>query len=293
MQIVVHIGANATDSDRLLRSLMRSSDALKRQGVAVPGPARYRKLLRETIQTWAESGERVPEGARETLLEAILDGAGARRIVLSNSSFICQPPRVFEGGQFYPMIGLKMRALAALFPGDEIEVHMGMRNPATFIPAVWHLSRGKSFEAFMAGLDPAQVRWSDMVARMRAAVPDIGITLWCNEDTPLVWDELLHRLAGVPEDLALEGAHDLLATIMAPEGMARYLGYLRSHPPGSAGQLRRVIGAFLDKYALPGEIEEEVDIPGWDAALVDSLTRGYEADVAAIAGRPDLRVVLP
>jgi hypothetical protein len=291
MQIIYHAGANCTDGERLLRSLMRSADQLSQAGVALPGPGRYRKIIREAIQALNQNGP--APGTREVLLDAILDNPDSVRLVMSNSTFLCQPARVFEGGVFYGMAAMKLSALTALFPGDAIEVHLGLRNPATFIPAVWAQVRGRSFDAFMGGLDPRAVRWSEVIARMRAAAPEIALTIWCNEDTPLIWDELLHRLSGLAPDVPMPGAHDLLATIMAPEGMARFLGYLGTHPPQSATQLRRVIGAFLDKYALPDAIEEEVDIPGWDAALVEEMTAAYEADVAQIAARPDVTFVAP
>ena len=75
--------------------------------------------------------------------------------------------------------------------------------------------------------------------------------------------------------------------------MARFQAYLGSHPPQSQLQLRRVIAAFLDKYAIPEEIEEEVDLPGWDARLVDDLTRAYEEDVIRIGGMDGVEFVAP
>ena len=51
----------------------------------------------------------------------------------------------------------------------------------------------------------------------------------------------------------------------------------------AAGELRRIIGAFLDKYGIAGEIEQELDLPGWDADTVERMTRAYEDDVDRIA----------
>lgn len=281
MQIVYHIGVNCTDGERLLRSLMSNAGLLSREGVTVPGPGRYRKLLRETVQNLV--GQEPAPGSRDVLVDAIADDADAARMVLSNPAFLCQPNRVFEGGAFYGMAEFKMQSFRALFRGDDLSVFMAIRNPATFIPAVFEQARLPSLPAFLAGVDPLGLRWSDMVARMRAAAPDIPLTVWCNEDTPLIWNELLHRLAGLGEGVAMSGAHDLLATIMQPEGHARFLAYLESHPPASDMQLRRIIGAFLDKYGIAGEIEQELDLPGWDADTVERMTRAYEEDVDRIA----------
>ena len=44
---------------------------------------------------------------------------------------------------------------------------------------------------------------------------------------------------------------------MSKEGMQRFAAYLKSHPDMTEIQKRRVISAFLDKFALEEEIEEE------------------------------------
>jgi hypothetical protein len=50
MQIVYHIGANCTDQDRLLKSVLKNAETFAAQGVKVPGPGKYRRLIRDTIQ---------------------------------------------------------------------------------------------------------------------------------------------------------------------------------------------------------------------------------------------------
>jgi hypothetical protein len=291
VQIVYHIGANCTDGERLLRSLMRNVDPLRKDGVLVPGPGRYRKLLRETILSLG-AAQPAP-GTRDILLDAIMDEQDARRIILSNSTFLCQPSRVFENGRFYEVARSKLLALRALFPGDGIELFLALRNPATFVPAVWEQVRGMTFRSFLGEMDPRDIRWSDLVATIRATVPEMPLTVWCNEDTTLIWGDVLRRLAGVAPDRPMAGEFDLLATVMTPEGLQRFLSYMESHPGQGQAQERRVIAAFLDKFAIPEAIEEEVDLPGWDAALVDAMTREYEAEVARIAAMPDITFVAP
>lgn len=286
MQINYHIGANCTDGDRLLKSLMRNAESLAHQGIAVPGPGKYRKLLRETVM--ALNGAAPAPDTREVLLDAILDGQEATTLILSNSTFICQAPRIFEGGQFYPMAQARIAALRALFPQDRIALHIALRNPATFIPAVHAQAKVKDLATYMAGVAPEQVVWSDLITRIRDAAPDMGLTVWMNEDTPLLWGTILRRISGQPANVALAGEHDLLAAIMQADGLARFQSYIASHPPPTEVQARRIIGAFLDKYAIPEEIEEELDLPGWDARRVDRLTRDYERDVENIAAMPGL-----
>lgn len=289
MDIVFHIGANCTDGEKLIRSLTLNTDTLAAQGTAVPNPNRYRRLLRETME--GLGGLPPAPGTRETLLAAILDDPASTRLVLSNPSFICLPNRVFEGGGFYRVAAVKLQALRTLFPQDQIQLHMGIRNPATFVPALWEQSKRMRFPAFLGGMEPGSILWSDVVALIKQTLPDVSLTLWCNEDTPLIWAEIMRRMAGTPATQSLKGEFDLLMSIMSAEGMGRFLKYLGTHPPQTDAQTRRIIAAFLDKYALADEIEEEVDLPGWDEPLVARMTQIYEADIQRIAADKDVTFI--
>ena len=289
MNIVFHIGANCTDGEKLIRSLALNTDTLAAQGIALPNPTRYRRLLRETIEGLA--GLPPAADTRATLLGSILDDQAAHRLVMSNPSFMCLPSRVFEAGGFYTVAPAKLLALRALFPGDRIHLFLGIRNPATFIPALWEQAKRSRFSAFMGGVDPTAIRWSDVVSQIRQTLPDVTLTLWCNEDTPLIWAEIMRRMTGNATSQSLRGEFDLLTTIMSPEGMGRFLKYLGSHPPQTDAQTRRIIAAFLDKYALAEEIEEEVDVPGWDEPTVARMTESYEDDIQRLMADPDLTFI--
>ena len=289
MEIVFHIGANCTDGEKLIRSLALNTDALAAQGIAVPNPTRYRRLLRETME--ALGGNPPGPGTRESLLSSILDNQSSKRLVMSNPTFICLPNRVFEGGEFYGVAAIKLRALRSLFPLDSIQLHMAIRNPATFVPALWEQVKRVNFSTFMGGMQPTSILWSEVVALIRRTLPEVPLTVWCNEDTPLIWGDILRRLSGVQDSDPVKGEFDLLATIMSTEGMARFLKYLASHPPQTDAQTRRIIAAFLDKYALTEEIVEEVDLPGWDEALVSQMTAIYEEDIVRISQNPDVTFV--
>ncbi|MBB3713900.1 hypothetical protein FHS00_003507 [Limimaricola variabilis] len=288
MDIAFHIGANCTDEDRLLRSVTKNLPNLAGRGTRVPNPARYRRLLRETIQH-LRGGSPEPD-TRDVLIDAILDhGETTERLVLGNPAFICTPARICEAGCFHELAGFKARSLAALFPEDRIEMFLGIRNPASFLPACWEQARGRGFDEFMAGLDPRTILWSDVVARLRQAAPEARLTVWCDEDSALIWPELVRALAGLDEDAPVEGGLDLVDEIMRPEGAARLRDYLASHPPANAAQQRRVVSAFLDKYARAEVVETEIDLPGWDTALLADLTAIYEADLQRIAAMEGVR----
>lgn len=291
MQIAFHIGANCTDEDRILKSLLKNAGSLSDVGIRVPGPGKYRRIIRETIQNL--NGMPPAANTRGILLDAILDDANADRVVLSNTNFICIANRIFDDGVFYQQAESKIHALHQLFPEDEIELFLAIRNPATFLPVAFAESKSLSTDDYLKGVHPTQIRWSDLVRRIQANFPMTKLTVWCNEDTPLIWAEILRAIAGIGPDQKIIGGFDLLASIMSTEGMNRFLNYMRTHPPKNEMQKQRVIGAFLDKYAVEDKIEETVEWPGMTDAMVDELSEIYENDVAFIEQLLGINFIAP
>ena len=150
-----------------------------------------------------------------------------------------------------------------------------------------------NFSEFMHGLAPHNVRWSDLIARILNILPNASLTVWCNEDTPLIWAQLIRELGGVDPLTKITGGFDLLASIMSAEGMKRFVTYLKANPPQTEVQKRRIIAAFLEKYALDEEIEEDIDIPGWTDATLNHLTALYEEDVYRIERMEGVTFIAP
>lgn len=291
MQVVYHIGAHSTDEDRLLKSLLKNKGELAEQGIIVPGPSRYRQLFRETVQSL--KGAHAPAHIQELLLDAAIDEDDVERLILSNEHFICVVPRIFENNRIYDQTTEKIAALSNLFPHCQPEFHIGLSNMATFIPTVLERKDDLTYEALMQGTDPLAVRWSEMIERIRAANPDAALTVWCNEDTPLIWSQLLREVSGAEPMTKLVGSFDILSDIMTAEGMQRFRAYLASHPPQTEVQLRRIISAFLDKFAIEDQIEVELDLPGWTESYVDTLTELYDEDVYRIQRMPGVNFIAP
>ncbi len=291
MQIAIHTGAHFTDEERLLKTLMRNTSEFSGMGVAVPGPGRYRSLLKKTLNA-LKNATPSPD-AREVLLDAILDDADADRIVLSNTNFFGAPRASMRQGLIYPMAGTRMVGMSALFPHDQIEMFIGIRNTASFLPELFARSPQEDFEAFSGGIDPRHIRWSETIERVRTEAPNVSVTVWCNEDTPLIWEQIVREIAGLAPGTPIQGRFDLLSEIMSAEGMQRLNAYIANHDTLSEMQMRRVISAFLDKFAIEEELEEELDLEGWDEALVDELTEIYDEDVFRIQRIPGVQFIEP
>ena len=291
MEIVYHLGAHSTDDERLLRCLLKNRGVLSQQGIVVPGPTRYRTLLRDTAI--ALKGNTASRDTQALVLEQIMEEDDAQRLILSWDSFLSYPHWSLKG-TMYPTAAERVHAFSHIFPDIQAEFCLAIRNPATFLPGLFQRqsadkARAKSYDDFVAGTDIFSLRWSDTLQSVLDANPGVPLTVWCDEDTPLIWPEVLQAVSGHDPGTVLEDADDLLAQIMSPEGMTRLRAYLQSHPPGSPALRRKVISAFLDKFARPERINQAVTLPGWTAATVAQLTETYERDVATIQTMPGIR----
>lgn len=293
MQVVLHTGLHETDSDRLFKTLLRNREAFRKDGIAIPGPAKYRQLISEMLNAL---GDAVPApGTRDVLLDSILDDATEHvdRMILSHEHLFSVPKIAFQGGEVYRKADQRLRILRDIFAEDSLEIFIALRNPATFLPALLAATPLSSLNDLLHGLDPMQVRWSHLIERITAAVPGVPVTIWCDEDSPLIWGELIREFAGVEPTHAITGAFSRMADITSQEGMTRFRAYLAERPELNEVQIRRVMVAFLDKYADPSKVEHEFDLPGWDADLVRDLTEQYEEDLFDIGRMPGVTLITP
>ena len=290
MRIAYHLGVHCTDDDRLVRTLHRNADALAEYGIEVPAPDRYRNLIRDTaIQL---KGQAAPTETQAIVLDQIMQADVAERLVLSWENFLAFPAWAVKG-QLYRTGGDRMRAIRNIFPEIEAEFFIGLRNPATYLPDLHRRQRGRPYEEFIEGTDPLNLRWSDLILSLRERNPDVPITLWADEDTPLIWPEVLQSVADLPAETHLDGQDDLLASLMTADGMTRLASYMETHPPQTAGQRRRIVSAFLDKFAQADKLDMQVDLPGWTEDMIAAMTETYERDMAYIATLPGVTCITP
>ncbi len=289
MRIAFHMGVHCTDEDRLLKTLLKNKGILAEQGVIVPGPSRFRSVIADVVAKLR--GGKASRETQDILLEAITDVDEAERLVLSFENFLGASRRALENGALYHLAADKAMRLRNLFPDNPVEFFIGIRDLATFIPALYERDGNGDFRAFLQGVEPLSLHWADMIESIREALPDCPVTVWCNEDTPLLWPQIVHEVAGVDPQLRLKGGFDVLGEIMAKEGILRLRAYLGEHPPQTEIQRRRILAAFLDKYALEEAVEEELDLPGWTQELTEELSANYDDDVLDISRLPGVTML--
>jgi hypothetical protein len=290
MRIVYHLGAHCTDEDRLVRCLLKNRASLAEAGIVVPSPTRYRKLLRDTATQLR--GATASQDTQAMILDQIIDEGPADRLILSWTSFLSFPAYAV-GEMLYGNGGQRLRGFTQIFPDLEAEFHLAIRNPATFLPDLRQRAQAKGHEDILRDVDPLSLRWSDTIRHIKAENPGVPLTVWCDEDTPLIWPEVLQAVAGHHPDLVLEDSDELLAQLLTEAGLARFHAYCAEHPPQSVLQRRRIVTAFLEKFGRPDQLSEEITVPGWTDALVERMTHSYLADIGHIAGMPGVTLIEP
>lgn len=293
MKVIFHTGVHCTDDKRILGCLRRNARTWRPEGIAIPEIHIYRQFLSDAVNRIGAASP--AQDVRDILIDAFLpdDAEPLDRLVLSHENFFCVPKLMFSGGRIYRKAEARLSTMARIFAQDEVELFLGLRDPASFLPAAFAATPTQNFTEFMCGLDAMQFRWSDLIRRLRADVPEVPITLWCNEYTPFIWGQVIREMAGIEMSRKIVGAFDIFASIIKPEGMRRFRAFLHANPNLSETQKRRVMVAFLDKYARAEAIEEELNLPGWDEALIDRLSAQYEEDIASISHIPGVRIIEP
>lgn len=291
MQIAFHIGANCTDEDRLLKSTLKNADTLLQQGVAVPGPGKYRRLIREAIESL--TGGAPADDARDVLMDAIVEDDNIARVVLSNDNFITVPKRIFDHSVFYHQAEKKVRGLHQLFPDDDISLFMGLRHPASFLQETATRAQVSSLAQYLGVLSPVEVTWSDVIRRIKLAAPQTPLYVWCNEDTPLIWEELIRVFSGIAENVEIAGRFDVMSHIVSSEGMQIARTRIADMSAEDIDARQAVIADVLDTHAVPDLIEDTITWPELDTALVQAMTEAYEADLEVIAKMEGVELILP
>ena len=163
------------------------------------------------------------------------------------------------------------------------------------MPALFRARKNREldFEDYLTGVDPLSLRWSEVLATIREDNPGAEIIVWCNEDTPLVWGSVMLAVSGAAPDTALDGVLDLALKIVDDEGAAAMGAHFGRPPHFDGPEFRRSLARFIEAHGRADELAEVIDLPGWDAALMERLSADYDADVARIAAMPGVRFIGP
>ena len=288
---VYHLGVHCTDDNMLVRSLLQDGVDLQKRNIIVPRPRRYRTTVREHMHEFR--GEPMPDERQRELYQRLLEDYPVERAIFSDQDYLSLPQGVFEKNQLYSKAGFRSMWLRYLFPENPCEFFIAIRNPATYLPDALKLKNMPGYEGFVRQTDPREMRWTAVIEKIQEYNPDCPITVWCNEDTPMIWPEILREITDTEMTLPFKGDNDVLKSIMTEDGFDKMEKYIATHPPANEIQRRRVIAAFFDKFALDDALEEEIDLPGWTPELVEEVTSIYEDDVYQIERMAGVTFISP
>lgn len=281
MNILFHLGLHCTDDGLLLRSILQNRARLSEFGVSVPGPLTYRELFGDASTSLR--GAAASSDMETALIGTIAADPGTHRVILSNDNFLCRSDMALGPDGLYPKAG-KAQWLRNCLPSHEVEFAFALRNPAGLVPDLLAGRAGPRppDNPLAGGMLYDDLRWAYVIDRIQRASPGARIIVWCHEDTPFIWSEIVNEITGCDSTAHLEGELDMVETIMTPEGYARLTEFLGARDVKTQSQRRRAVSAFLDAHALPDEIEDEIDLPGWTTETVETLTRLYDDDIEDI-----------
>ena len=293
MRIILHAGAHKTDDDRLLLSLRRNLNLHHQNKIALPLPKQYRRPLRQRMM---QSNHTAPDAdARDILLDLFLDNEpeDCRTLYMGIPGFFGAPKESVQNNSFYPHAISNLVRFIELFPDDQTHLFFALRNPATFIPALMAEAKTDNLNFIMNKSDPRALRWSDLLNSIRARFPALPMTIWCTEDTPFIWGQLMRLVGGFSPSTPMVGGYSLIESILTKEGFIRFRAHLEKHPEMNERQKRKVMVAFAERFGRPDVLEQDVDVPGWDAQFVNHLTTQYEEDLSKISAISGVRLVMP
>lgn len=282
--LAFHIGAPFTDNGQLTWSLRKDAQRLLERGVLIRRPGTYMQAVNQLLRK--QDQQTVTDQEREALLSGLVKEQPVSRIILTNSGFLGVPAWMLSGGRLYRNAGRNTEALRRAFPGNPCEFFLGLRNPASLIGPVFRSQTSRSWAQFAAGADFLNLRWSDVVADIQHHNPGCRVTVWCNEETPLIWPSILGRVTGLGDGFRFGGELDITRGIISEPGYERLEAYLSARPGLSETQREQVRALFLSYYHSEEAVEEEVDLPGWSQALVDDMSESYYADAELIRRMP-------
>ena len=100
-------------------------------------------------------------------------------------------------------------------------------------------------------------------------------------------------MTNLPYPQKIRGDFDLYQDILPAIAFARFQQHLETHPSMNVSQLKKVMFAFAERFALPDVMDEVIDAPNWTDTLIEKLTIIYDKDIEAIARIPKTQLLLP
>jgi len=222
------------------------------------------------------------------LQDTLPNKPGIERVIMSNDKTFGPRRTALLNGQIYPFAGQRIAYTQEILGDMQIELFVGLSNPAFFVPKVLMSLHTEIRQGILNTTDLSCLSWLSMIEDLSDLAPGIAITLWPNEDTPLIWGDIIRAISGLPANVPMMDEHALLASLLTETGK-RELATRLQHPKAIVP--RDVLKQIFENHAQPDLIEEEVELPGWTSDIVEAFTEIYEQDLAKIRTLPNVHLL--
>lgn len=291
MHVAIHAGVLLTDEGRLLNALRANARLIGESKGIVWGRRRYRQIFEPILKVPKE--EAAVSEAFAKFLSMIPQARSVERVILSTAAFFGEQELVIDDGQLYPFAGQRMALADQMLQDITVELFVGLCNPGTFIPKILMQLSDARRQAVVNSTDLSCLGWLPMIEDIRDLAPDVKITLWRNEDSPLIWGDILRAIAGAPPETPVEGEFGFLSSLLSEAGQHQIEMAAETVPVARDAGFRMALAQVFQQHALPDAIEEELDLPGWSEDVIAAFTELYEQDVLRLQSMPDIRFLAP
>lgn len=292
MELRLHIGPHCTATRHLRTVLAANRALLAKAGVRVLDPEYAEQAFAAAIKDLRE--DRPAEQVKADLMAKLTSGRDLRRIVMIDPNISGSVLRPMGRELFYPRIAITLQRIVNVLGGQSLRIFCGLRNPASFIPAVYsaqqRIAPDTSFSAFLRDTNLPALRWSDFLHRAQLKDNSLGITTWRHEDYPRIWRNIAQALTGIDNRELLVGDSRPVAPGLSLRGALLLHEYMRSHGDDGRAALARVRAVFAQKFPSS---QGHVDPALWPEELIAGMTENYEDDWYYIERMENLQVLKP
>ncbi|WP_439103251.1 hypothetical protein [Celeribacter marinus] len=292
MKAHLHIGVHFTKTQRLAQAVRINQRVYKRQNVVVPDVNEYRAQIDAVLRRL--DGQVVPLEESRALLTRLASDESTTGLVMVDEKWCGPLESAFEEHMLYAGLADQVRRISNVFSAADLRVSMSIINPATLIGSVLDNGHAAGHANWFANNIPApDVSWMPCIDRIQEAAPHVPLTIWTEEDAPLIWERILRHLGDLNDDVAVRGSLTAVRDMLSKEGGERLTAYAKKFTPASQAALERVSLAFLDKYEEVDTVGPVGGIPGWTHDDLAEITAGYDDDIAALSKRSGVTVLQP
>lgn len=213
-----------------------------------------------------------------------------KRIALTNDNFIAIPKRVFDHSVFYRQTENKVRGLCRLFQTMRCRSIFSIRNPVSYLQDIAKRAETTNLSDYLGLCQPLEINWSDVIKRIKRAAPGAQLCVWRNEDTPLIWEDLIRLQSDIALDTPLSGQYDVLSRIISDEGMQTLQAI---EMPSDRVARHNLIADLIKVFPLSEMMNQTIDLPELSRGLIAAMSAGYEHDLDVIDQIEGVELILP